>query len=65
MNNEALAVKCSLHGPQLVRERQSSKATHACIPIIAVCEKEVGVFITSHLKLITNASHPVSVKVAL
>ena len=24
MNNEAIAVKCSLHGPQIVRQRQSS-----------------------------------------
>ena len=24
MNNEAIAVKCTLHGPQIVRERQSS-----------------------------------------
>ena len=27
MNNEAIAVKCSLHGPQIVRERQSSSHT--------------------------------------
>ena len=27
MNNEAIAVKCSLHAPQIVRECQSSSHT--------------------------------------
>ena len=36
-------------------------ATHAFIPIIAVRGKEVGICITSHVKLITNARRPVSV----
>ena len=27
MNNEAIAVKCSLHGPQIVQQRQSSSYT--------------------------------------
>ena len=58
MNNEAIAVKCSLHGPQIVRERQSSSHTRY-FPIIAVHGK--GVCITSHVKLITNARRPVSV----
>ena len=59
MNNEAIAVKCSLHGPQIVWQCQSSSYTHTYIPIIAVREKEVGAFITSHIKLITNAGQAV------
>ena len=55
MNNEAIAVKCSLHGPQIVRERQSSSHTR----IFAVHGK--GVCVTSHVKLMTNARCPVSV----
>ena len=55
MNNEAIAVKCSLHDPQ-------THATHAYIPIIVVRRKEVGVYITSHVQLITNALRPVKVK---
>ena len=38
------------------------QATQAYIPIIAVCGKEVGVCTTSHVKLVTNARRPVSVK---
>ena len=60
MNNEAIAVKCSLHGPQIVRQRQSS-TTHAYVPIIAFRGKEVGIFITSYVILFTNARSPVSV----
>ena len=61
MNNEAIAVKCSLHGPQK-SGNVNLPATHAYIPIIAVRGKEVGVFITSQVKVITNARRPVSVK---
>ena len=61
MNNKAIAVKCSLHGPQIVRKRQLSSYI-AYIPIIAIRGKEVGVCIMSHVKLITNVFHPISVK---
>ena len=55
MNNEAIAVKCSLHGPQIVRGRQSSSHTRIFVHGKGVC-------ITSHVKLITNARRPVGVK---
>ena len=58
MNNEAIAVKCSLHGPQIVRERQSSSHTRI-FSNFTVHGK--GVCITSHVKLMTNARCPVSV----
>ena len=48
MNNEAIAVKCSLHGPQIVRN-VNRQATRAYFPIIAVHGK--GVCITSHVKI--------------
>ena len=57
MNNEAQAVKCSLHVPQI--------ATHAYILIITVHRKEVGVRLTSHVKLITNVKCTVRVKFSI
>ena len=61
MSNEDIAVKCSLHGPQIVRQCQPSSYTRIhsnhCVH-----GKEVGICITSYLKLITNAPRPVSVK---
>ena len=61
MNNEAIAVKRSLHGPQIVL-KVNHLATQAYFPIIAVHGKEVGVCIKSHVKLNTNTLCLVSVK---
>ena len=58
MNNEAIVVKCSLHGPQIVREHQTSSHTRI---FSNYCLGRKGVCITSHVKLITNARRPVSV----
>ena len=61
MTNEAIAVKCSLHGPQIVRQRQPSSYTRIHSNYCRPWEK-VGIFIMSQLKLITNGRRPVSVK---
>ena len=61
MNNKAIAVKCSHRGPQIVRQCQSPSYTYICSNFCRPWER-MGVFITSHIKLFTNARRPVSVK---
>ena len=60
MNNETIAVKCSLHGPQIVRQRQSSSYTRIHSNYCRPWERS-GRMHTSHVKLITNARRQVSV----
>ena len=61
MNNEAIAVKCSLHGPQIVWQRQSSSYTRIHSNYCRPWERSWRMH-TSHVKLITNMRRPVSVK---
>ena len=48
MNNEAIAVKCSLHGPQIVLERQSSSYTHIFSNYCRPCERSGRMHYVTH-----------------
>ena len=62
MNNKAIAVKCSHHGPQIVRQRRSSSYTRIHSNYCCPWERSGRMHYVTRKINYTNARRPVSVK---